>query len=133
LLRTAGPYISVSFRNGRPAPRSIERRDGKNRFWYIGPGCAVMVAAMYLMKAIGAAAPPNGVRLFEALISYKASGVKSDHMREAELLRDAVRDPKRQPVQIVSADHLREQNNDKLVSAFDVIGLDCGLPAVVVR
>ena len=73
--------LSVSFRNGRPAPRSVERRDGKNRFWYVGAGCAVMVASMYLLKAIDFASPPCGVRLFEALISYKDQEARTDHMK----------------------------------------------------
>ena len=124
--------LSVSFRNGRPAPRSVERRDGKNRFWYVGAGCAVMVASMYLLKAIDSASPPCGVRLFEALISYKDQEARSGPY-EAELLRDAVRDRKRHPVQIVPADHLKEQSTDEraLSARFGVIGLDCGVPSVV--
>jgi hypothetical protein len=124
--------LSVNFRNGRPAPRSIERRDGKTRFWYVGPGCAVMVASMYLIKAIGAASPPNGVRLVEAFVSYKDRGANSDHMREAKLLRDAVRYPKHHAVRIVPAEELKECNEDELISAFRVIGLDCGVPPVII-
>jgi hypothetical protein len=124
--------LSVSFRDGRPAPRSIERREGKNRFWYIGPGCTVLVASMYLIRAIGAASPPTGVRLFEALISYKQQGIKSEHMREAGLLRDIVRDPKHHPAKIVPADELKERSGDELSSAFFVMGMDCGVPAVMV-
>jgi hypothetical protein len=124
--------LSVSFRNGRPAPRSIEKRGGQTRFWYVGPGCAVMVASMYLIKAIVAASPPNGVRLVEALVSYKDPGTKSDHMGEAKLLRDAVRYPKHPGFRIVPADELKGSNEDELISAFRVIGLDCGVPAVIV-
>jgi hypothetical protein len=86
--------LSVSFRAGLPAPRSGEKREGKNRFWYHGPGCGVMVASMYLIKAIHASSPPNLVRLFEAFVSYKKAGAKSDHGREAALLRHVVREPK---------------------------------------
>ena len=90
-----------------------------------------MVASMYLMKAIQAAFPPNGVRLFEAFVSYKQPGVKTDHRREAGLLREVVRGPKSRPVQIVTAEQLKEQDDDELISAFRVIGMDCGVPAVI--
>ena len=123
--------LSVAFRNGLPAPRSIERRDGKSRFWYVGPGCAVMVASMYLTKAIQAASPSGGVRLFEAFVSYKQAGVRSDHRREAGLLREIVRDPKNRPAKVVPADQLKERDDDELISAFRVIGIDCRIPAVI--
>ena len=121
----------MSFRKGLPAPRSVDRREGKNRFWYVGSGCGVMVASMYLIKAIHAAFPPNSVRLFEAFLSYKQAGVKSDHKREAELLREVVRDPRNRPVQILPAGKLKEHDGDELISAFRVIGIDCGVPAVI--
>jgi hypothetical protein len=123
--------LSVCFRKGLPALRSVERRDGKNRFWYVGPGCGVMVASMYLIKAIQTASPPNGVRLFEAFVSYKQANVKSDHKREAGLLREVVRDPKGRLAPIVSAEQLKEREDDELISAFRVIGMDCGVPAVI--
>src|SRR5258705_5958272 len=41
--------LSVCFSpSGNPTGRSIEKEDGKTRYWYIGAGCAVMVAALYL-------------------------------------------------------------------------------------
>jgi hypothetical protein len=123
--------LSVSFRNGLPAPRSVDRRDGKNRFWYVGPGCGVMVASMYLIRAIQVAGPPTGVRLFEAFVSYKQAGVKSDHKGEAGLLRKAIRDSKSRSIQIVPAEQLKEREDDELMSAFRVIGMDCGVPAVI--
>jgi hypothetical protein len=124
--------LSVSFRNGLPAPRSVDKRDGKNRFWYVGLGCGVMVASMYLIKAIKEARPPNGVRLFEAFVSFKEPGVKSDHKREVELLREIVRDPKSHRHRIVPAEELKEREADELMSAFGVIGIDCGVPAVII-
>ena len=124
--------LSVSFRNGLPAPRSVDKRDGKNRFWYVGLGCGVMVASMYLIKAVKEARPPNGVRLFEAFVSFKEPGVKSDHKREVELLREIVRDPKSHRHRIVPAEELKEREDDELMSAFGVNGIDCGVPAVII-
>ena len=57
------------------------------------------------------------VRLFEAFVSYKQAGVKSDHRREAGLMRDVVRDPKNRLVQIVPADQFKERDGDELISA----------------
>jgi len=71
------------------------------------------------------------VRLFEAFVSYKQAGVKSDHRREAGLLREVVRGSKSRPVQIVPAEQLKELDDDELISAFRVIGMDCGVPAVI--
>ena len=45
--------LSVCFdKNGNPKGRKIEHQDGKVRYWYSGLGCAVMVAAIYLIHEI---------------------------------------------------------------------------------
>ncbi len=125
--------LSVCFtRMGNPAGRSIERKDdGTQRFWFTGPGSAVMVAAMYLIRGIMDAAPSATIRLFEAFISYKKAGARSDHRQEASMLRDVVM-RSREPICIVSGDPLKSCPDDELCSAFRVIGLDCGVPAVIV-
>jgi hypothetical protein len=125
--------LSVCFSAaGLPTGRSIERKEGEQRYWYTGPGCAVMVAAMYLIGAIREIPSPNTVRLFEAFISYKTRGTGSDHKREARLLRDAVRYPRKFPARIIPAKDLKERENDDLHSAFRIMGLDCDVPAVIV-
>ena len=124
--------LSVAFRNGLPVPRSIERKDDKSRAWYVGPGCAVMVAAMYLIKEIASACSGRELRLFEAFISYKEPGLKSDHAKEAQMLRDIVRGQKRGPdIRIIGANELKQRAEDQLASAFSVMGMDCGVPAVL--
>jgi hypothetical protein len=45
--------LSVAFgANGDPAGRAIELRDGVQRYWYVGLGCSVLVAATYLLRSI---------------------------------------------------------------------------------
>ena len=69
--------LSVCFNKaGNPSGRSLEREsaNGKRmtRYWHNGLGCAVMVAAMYLVREIWHAAPKIPVRLFEGFVSYRA-------------------------------------------------------------
>ncbi len=124
--------LSVCFSSsGRPAGRSIERKDRMHRYWYTGAGCCVMVAAMYLIRTIEEAAPSKTVRLFEAFVSYKTEGAKSDHKREADALRHVVLEPKRHAANIIPAAALKSRADDDLRSAFRVMGLDCGIPAVI--
>ena len=124
--------LSVCFSAaGLPAGRSIELKGREPRYWYTGAGCAVMVASMYLMRAITKIPPPNTVRLFEAFISYKERGAGSDHKGEAKLLRDAVRSPRESTARIIPAKDLKLREDDDLHSAFRIMGLDCGVPAVI--
>jgi len=126
--------LSVCFRNGNPTGRSIERQKGEtHRLWYVGSGCAVMVASMYLIRQISDAKPSVPVRLFEGFVSYKARSAKSDHRRDTQLLREVVRDRDRFPNCIIAADNLTLDPDDVLRSAFSVIGLDCGAPTVIWR
>jgi hypothetical protein len=124
--------LSVCFSaTGLPRGRSIEIKEGQQHYWYTGPGCAVMAASMYMMKAISKTPSPNTVRLFEAFISYKARGAKSDHTGEVKMLRDAVRHPQKLAPRIIAAKNLKLREDDDLQSAFRIMGLDFGEPAVI--
>lgn len=126
--------LSVCFSaNGNPKGRSIERENKRTRYWYVGLGCAVMVASMYIVRAIADAEPSVPVRLFEGFVSYKKRGIKSDHALDVRLLREVVKDPIAFSECIVPADKLRTDRDDELLSAFDVIGLECGIPTVIQR
>jgi hypothetical protein len=126
--------LSVCFRNGNPTSRSIERQAGKTpRVWYVGAGCAVMVASMYLIRQIADAKPPVTVRLFEGFISYKDRSAKSDHKRDTLLLREVVQNRDRYSDSIIAAETLKLHHDDVLLSAFSVIGLDCAVPTVIRR
>jgi hypothetical protein len=126
--------LSVSFRNGNPTGRSIEKAKGEtHRLWYVGAGCAVMVASMYLIRQIADARPPVTIRLFEGFISYKNRSTKSDHKRDTLLLREVVKSSDKYSDCIIPVDKLNLHHDDMLSSAFHVIGLDCGVPAVIKR
>jgi hypothetical protein len=124
--------LSVAFdKLGNPKGRSIEKQGGKTRYWYNGLGCGVMVAAMYLVRAIHDSCPKHDVRLFEGFVSYKDPQLESDHLRDVLLIRQVIKEPMANAAAIVSADSLKIANDDQLVSAFCVAGLDCGIPPVI--
>jgi hypothetical protein len=124
--------LSVCFSaNGNPKGRSIERENKRTRYWYVGLGCAVMVASMYIVRAIADAEPSVPVRLFEGFVSYKERGVKSDHALDVGSLRKVVKNPIASSSWIIPADKLRIDEDDKLLCAFGVLGLECGIPAVI--
>jgi hypothetical protein len=127
--------LSVSFdASGNPKGRSIDVTDSepiKRRYWYLGLGCGVMVAAMYLIRDIHNSGTKRRIRLFEGFVSNKDVSVRSDHRADCTLLRDVVRDPARFSKSIYDAHQLKKDQTDSLCSAFRVAGLDCGIPAVI--
>jgi hypothetical protein len=126
--------LSVCFNAaGNPKGRSIEKEGSKTRYWYYGVGCAVMVAATYLVANIWNNDLHSPVRLFEGFVSYKDRLVVSDHERDVLLLREVVRAPDRFKDSIFSPDQLKQDSTDDLFSAFRVAGYDCGIPPVIKR
>lgn len=126
--------LSVAFDSrGNPKGRSVEKDGSKTRYWYNGLGCAVMVAAMYLIRSLYDSEPSAPVRLFEGFISYKDRNIPSDHRRDVLLLREVVCNPTRFAQCIYGVDQLKQDPDDELSSAFCVAGMDCGVPALIRR
>lgn len=126
--------LSVAFdKAGNPTGRKIEKQGVKTRYWYVGLGCTVMVAALYLVKAISEIQASTEVRLFEGFVSFKAKGVRSNHSRDVELLREVVMDQTKFPGAVVPPDALRMSESDVLQSAFLVAGIDIGVPPIIMR
>jgi hypothetical protein len=124
--------LSVAFgANGNPTGRSIERRGKEHRYWYVGLGCSVLVAATYALRAILEGGPLREVRLVEGLASFKPPGVASSHVADVLALRDLVRGKKPTKGRIVSPEELAMSPNDVVTSAFKVSGMDLGVPPVV--
>lgn len=73
--------LSVAFDSkGNPTGHAVEKQGSKTRYWYTGLGCAVMVAALYLVRRIITEAPSNvEIRLFEGFVSFKEKGTESNH------------------------------------------------------
>jgi hypothetical protein len=125
--------LSVTFdKSGNPKSRSIEKEGGKNRLWYVGPGCAVLVAGMYLIKELYDSHPSGDVRLFEGFVSYKSKGTKSNHSKDVELLREAIKAAQTKSRRIIKPEEIRTDPDDTIKSAFEVMGLaEIGIPPII--
>jgi len=126
--------LSVAFDlKGNPKGRSVEKQGSKTRYWYSGLGCSVMVAALYLVKAITEIATNAEVRLFEGFVSFKESGKKSIHSRDVELLREVIENPNQYSQAIIEPEALKMTSSDTLQNAFLVVGIDAGIPPLIIR
>jgi len=122
--------LSVAFdKKGNPKGRKPEKQKGKTRYWYVGLGCTVMTAALYLIKAITDSQPPGEVRLFEGFVSFKNKEEASNHSKDVLLLRDAVKNPVHNS--IIAPGNLKMDETDDLISAFKVSGMDYGIPPII--
>lgn len=123
--------LSVAFTAmGNPTGRSLEKRASGTRYWYVGLGCGVMVAALYFLSGLRDELRRE-VRLFEGFASFKLKGSKSSHVGDVLKLRDAVWHPDRHPTAVVPPDRLALTSTDVLCSAFKAAGMDYGVPPVV--
>ncbi|OQX60720.1 MAG: hypothetical protein B5M56_10585 [Desulfococcus sp. 4484_241] len=126
--------LSVAFdAKGNPKGRSVEKQGSKTRYWYVGPGCTVMVATIYLVKALYDSNPSNEVRLFEGFVSFKNTNEKSNHSRDVQLLREVIEMPNKFRSSIIDPDALKTSDSDVLQSAFWVAGIDTGIPPLIQR
>lgn len=126
--------LSVAFdKAGNPKSRLIEKSIDQNnkqilRPWYYGPGCAVMVATMYLLSALRDSCHSADITLFEGFVSFKNSEGKSDHLRVVQALRNAIK------IGDVENFYGRDRLKDgsyKIQSAFKVMNMRLGVPAVI--
>ena len=113
--------LSVCFdANKNPKGRSIEKRDSATRYWYVGPGCVVMTAAMYLIRDIHEAAkqsPEIGrCCLFEGFVSFKNAG--TDNREDVCNLKKRVVNADHYQEQIYSADQLKCIESDEVAAPF---------------
>jgi hypothetical protein len=123
--------LSVAFSaNGNPCGRSLETRNGKSRFWYVGLGCTVMVAASYLIADLAYAPGQRDNRLFEGFVSFKTKGAASDHRLDVRQLQrviwgdEGIGD-------VLPPEALRARPPDQLLPAFRFAGVESGVPPVV--
>ena len=124
--------LSVAFNaKGNPTGRSVERRPKQTRYWYVGSGCSVLVAATYLLRAIHDAQPNREIRLFEGLASFKSKGTRSSHSNDVLNLRNIIWERGLKSDRIVPPELLAVLKEDRVLSAFLVAGMDFGVPPVV--
>ena len=132
--------LSVAFnKQGNPKGRRFEKqRDqttGKSntRYWYYNGGCGVMVAALYLIRAISEMPQSVETRLFEGFVSFKSGTAISNHSRDVELLRKIIDHPEENRDKIFTeSKDIKMDETDDLKSAFLVAGIDTGIPPVIV-
>ncbi|MBL3601127.1 MAG: hypothetical protein JMN25_14880 [gamma proteobacterium endosymbiont of Lamellibrachia anaximandri] len=126
--------LSVTFDNkGNPKGRCVEKQGNKTRYWYVSLGTTVMVAALYLVRAIHDSKPHNDVRLFEGFVSFKDSNEQTNHSNDVLLLRYIVNNYVNETKAIISPDTLLIDDTDKIQSAFSVAGLDLGVPPILMK
>ena len=124
--------LSVAFgANGNPAGRSVEKRDAQSRYWYVGLGCSVLVAATYLLRSVFELSPTREIRLVEGLVSFKPKGVRSSHAADVTALREVAWHQSVSHGRIVAPGELASNKGDRVLSAFRVSGMDFGVPPVV--
>lgn len=127
--------LSVAFdKSGNPKTRSIDKKEKQSRPWYVGPGCVVMVASMYLLRRLCDSCPSARVRLFEGFVSFKSKETRSSHSDDVRLLRDAIKKEGTQIPRFYKPEELKEDPDDEIRSAFEVMNLtdiDTGIPAVI--
>jgi hypothetical protein len=123
--------LSVSFGPDGPAGRSIERRNGQSRYWYVGLGCAVLVSVTYLLRALFEAPLTRDVRLFEGFVSFKDKAVASNHREDVVNLQKVVWGQE-EAGRVVPPEELAIAKGHVLTSAFAVAAMDFGVSPVVV-
>jgi hypothetical protein len=124
--------LSVAFdKSGNPKPRKVDKEGKQSRPWYFGPGCAVMVATMYLMKKLYDSRPSAEVRLFEGFVSFKSKETKSSHSNDAKCLRDAIKGEGTLNCRFYAPEDLKEDESDNVMSAFKLMNMDLGIPPVI--
>jgi hypothetical protein len=122
--------LSVSFdKNGNPKGRKPEKQNGKTRYWYVGLGCSVMIAATYFLKEISKIEAKKEIRLFEGFVSFKSTNVSSNHSKDVLSLRDSVKNPGKGT--IIKPLDLKMDDSDKISSAFKVCDMDFGIPPII--
>lgn len=124
--------LSVAFNaDGNPTGRSIEKKNGNTRYWYMQGGAVTLLATMHLVRDLYQMRPLREVRLFEGFVSYKHKGTHSSHADDVSNLRRVAWDESDKG-RIVEAEALKMRDDDFLVSSFSVLGMDLGIPPVVV-
>lgn len=103
---------------GNPKRRKPERFKNKTRYWYVGLGCSVLFAAIYLVREMTESSIPCNIRLFEGFVSFKPKEFKSSHFNDVLALREVVK--RSAAEQIIDSDNLKMDSTDSITSEFKV-------------
>lgn len=139
ILESSGPInllveapLSVAFsQSGNPTGRAMEKRGSQTRYWYVGLGCAVLVASQFLISRILKSCESKDVRLFEGFVSFKPANELSSHKADVERLRQVVSFPHSNQHKILSPDTLKQNASDLLETPFHRLPYEIGSPPVI--
>ena len=124
--------LSVAFtKDGNPTGRTIEKRDKRTRYWYVGAGAAMLLATMHLLRKLYNKNSMREIRLFEGFASFKSPRSTSSHIDDVKRLR-SVAWGMCEKGSIMDQEALKVRDDDTLLSAFAVSGMDFGVPVVAV-
>lgn len=125
--------LSVAFNtDGNPTGRKIEVRSGERpRYWYLQAGAPMLLATTHLLRRLYDMNSVREIRLFEGFASFKSKRSRSSHTDDVSRLR-SVAWGESERGRIVDREALKIRNDDILLSAFAVSGMDFGVPVVVV-
>jgi len=63
--------LSVAMKDGNPVGRCFEKKDEKTRYWYVGAGAAVALAAVRFINELKNCESKARIHLFEGFLSFK--------------------------------------------------------------
>lgn len=122
--------LSIAFDSyGNPAGRACELHNGRARYWYVGAGAVVTLAAMYLLDKLNIAFQEEELILYEGFVSFKDR--KSTHIGDAQLLKETVDNRHQFESRIIPPEDLKKHSGDIVESAFRIQGIDSGIPPVI--
>ena len=90
----------------------------------------MLLATMHLLRRLYEMDSIREIRLFEGFASFKSKQSRSSHTNDVSRLRGVAWGGSRQG-RIVEPEALKMKNDDILLSAFAVAGMDFGVPVVV--
>lgn len=124
--------ISAAFtRDGNPLGRSIEKRGQQTRYWYVGLGCSVLVATLYLLKRLIAEERKRELRVFEGFVSFKKRDSTTGHANEAEAMKAVVWSGGQTGGDFCVARTSRTTPGGTIGSTLELLGLDPTPPPIV--
>lgn len=123
--------------NGNPMPRGkfetqehVEKAKTQRRYWYVGAGAATLLAAVFFLRKLRERLPATSsavrIRLFEALLTFKATG--TPHQTDAaDILTTFQNHGPWEPVQC--------QNEETVLSILSMLepdGADGAVPDILI-
>jgi hypothetical protein len=108
---------------GNPCGRSFEFKKGETRYWFTSLGCAVMTAALFLLRRLHERKGNCEIVLFEGFVSFK----KKITRHEEDALRLF-----QQRHYVLESSKIAQNKNDIISGITNLFGVQSGVPAIVI-